>query len=485
MVNKTKKDKRLTIKAIQEQIQAGTLSCMEVVQAYLKNIKKYQHLNAFLEVFEEEVLHQAKNLDEKIKSGIKTGRLAGTVIAIKDVICYKNHKVSAASEMLKDFEAIYTATALQRLLDEDAIIIGRLNCDEFAMGSTNENSAFGPVKNGYDENRVAGGSSGGSAVAVQMNMCTAALGSDTGGSVRQPAAFCGVIGLKPGYGRISRHGLIAYASSFDQIGLFTNRVEDAASLLEIMSGADIMDATCSDVEVPEYLSEINPVEKQKIAYYKNALEDPALDEDIRQQTAGYLSRLQAKGHEVSAIEHPYWDYLVPVYYILTTAEATSNLSRYTGVHYGHSHKGTQKLNEIYKNNRTEGFGEEVKRRIMLGNFVLSSGFYDAYYTKAQKVRRLIKKSTLRVFNEYDFIVMPASPSIAYQLGEQQKSNPLAIYLADIYTVQASLAGIPAISLPLFKHQDGNMPFGLQIMSASFEEDKLLRFAHYLMNETLN
>ena len=470
------KYKNLT--TIQAELAANNLSCLELVEYYLGRIEqKNNDLNAFLEVWADEAKERANMLDNKRANGEKLGRLAGMVIGIKDVICYKNHKISAGSKMLENFESIFSATAVERLLAEDAILIGRLNCDEFAMGSTNEYSAYGPTLNAYDETKVPGGSSGGSAVAVQAEFCLAALGSDTGGSVRQPASFCNVIGFKPSYGRISRHGLIAYASSFDQIGTLTHSVEDAALLFEVMAGPDQFDSTVSQKPLPQI--ELTSNKKYKIAYFKEALETEGLDENIRKQTLDLFEKLKAAGHEITAVDMPLLEYMVPAYYIMTCAEASSNLSRYDGVHYGHRSENATDLLSTYTLSRTEAFGREVKRRIILGTFVLSSGYYDAYYTKAQKIRRLVSDATNAILENYDVIVSPTAPSTAFGLGELTEQEPTAMYLADIYTVQANLVGIPAISLPLFTHENG-MPFGLQLMTKRFEEGKLLEVGKTLM-----
>ena len=380
---------------------------------------------------------------------------------------------------MKNFTSLYSATAVEKFLQEEAIIIGVCNCDEFAMGSANENSVYGNVLNAMDETRVPGGSSGGSAVAVQAGLCIISLGSDTGGSVRQPADFCGIVGLKPTYGRISRYGLIAYASSFDQIGIFANSVDDASKVLEIVAGADEYDSTVSPKPVDKYSASLNENKKFRFAYFKETLENPSLDTEIADGINKLFEEIKSEGHEVTALSFEYLDYIVPAYYILTTAEASSNLSRYDGVRYGYrSVKPSTDLTEFYKHNRSEGFGKEVKRRIMLGTFVLSTGYYDAYFTKAQKVRRKLVEKTQLVFNEFDFILMPTSPSVAFKIGEKT-NDPIAMYLADIYTVFANLTGIPGISLPLFKHSNG-MPFGIQLMAKQFNELSLLQASHQLM-----
>lgn len=445
---------------------------------YLARIRDTASLNAFIEVYETEALDRARELDEKRKAGLPTGKLHGVIIALKDVICYKDHSVSAASGILKNFNSLYSATAVERLIQEDAIIIGNCNCDEFAMGSTNENSVYGPVRNAIDTERVPGGSSGGSAVAVQAGCCMVSLGTDTGGSVRQPADFCGIIGLKPTYGRISRYGVIAYASSFDQIGIFGTVVSDVARVLQVIAGADEYDSTVSAKPVEDYPAQMKTGKKYRFAWFREALEHPSLDPVIAASIKGLMENLQQEGHTVEPVEFDMLDYIVPAYYILTTAEASSNLSRYDGVRFGHrTNEAGLELTEFYKQNRAEGFGKEVKRRIMLGTFVLSAGYYDAYFTRAQQVRRLIREKTELIFSRFDFILLPASPSTAFRIGEKS-TDPIEMYLADIYTVMANLAGIPAIALPLFKHPNG-LPFGLQVMANRFEELPLLEVSAQL------
>lgn len=469
-----------TIKDYQNNLLHSKTTCLEAVQYYLEAIKAKSHLNAYLEVFEEEAIATAKALDAKRQSGKPIGKLHGVVIALKDVICYKNHRVSAASKILENFTSVYNATAVEKLLAEDAIIIGRNNCDEFAMGSSNENSAFGAVKNAQDESRVPGGSSGGSAVAVQAGLCMVSLGSDTGGSVRQPADFCGIVGLKPTYGRISRYGLIAYASSFDQIGIFSNSVDDAALTLEVIAGEDEYDSTVSSLSVPNYSNELaEEIQPIKIAYFKEALENPALDPEIKAQISSFIKILTEQGHTVESVDFKLLEYVVPTYYVLTTAEASSNLSRFDGVRFGHqSIPQNADLTELYKASRSEGFGKEVQRRIMLGTFVLSAGYFDAYFTKAQQVRQILSTQTKAIFAQYDAIISPTVPSTAWKFGEKS-NNPTEMYLADIYTVFANLVGIPAISIPLFKHSN-SMPFGLQIMVSHFNEVLLHRISKNMM-----
>lgn len=460
---------------------AEQVTCIQAVNFYLDQIKKHQDLNAFLEVFAEEALATAKALDAAREQGAPLGKLHGVVVGIKDVLCYKGHTVSAASKILENYTAVYSATAVQHLVDQGAIIIGRQNCDEFAMGSSNENSAYGPVRNALDTQRVPGGSSGGSAVSVQANLCMISIGSDTGGSVRQPADFCGVVGLKPTYGRISRYGLIAYASSFDQIGIFSKTVQDAALVLEVMAGSDAFDSTVSNKEVPAYSKEIETIPlPKKVAYFKETLDHPGLDPEIKAQTLSYLEKLKSEGFVVEAIDFSLLAYLVPTYYVLTTAEASSNLSRFDGIKFGHRTKDAlDDLTELYKKSRTEGFGEEVQKRILLGTFVLSAGYFDAYFTKAQQVRKKLVDLTTALFSNHTILVSPTVPTPAFKLGENNHA-PSEMFLADIYTVYANLVGIPAISIPLFKHSNG-MPFGLQVMSAGFNESELLSFAAKSMN----
>jgi len=448
---------------------------LNIVSGYLETIRQHADLNAFLEVFEDSAKQQAKLVDQKRLNG-EAGRLAGMVIGLKDNLCYSGHKVSASSRILEGFESIYTATAVQRLIDEDAVIIGRLNCDEFAMGSSNENSAFGPVKNNLNKSLVPGGSSGGSAVAVSAGLCTAALGSDTGGSIRQPASFTGTFGLKPTYGRISRYGLIAYASSFDQIGPFTNTLEDAALLLEVMAGEDDYDSTVSTKPVENY-DNFSPVGSKKIAVIRESLETDGMDPEVKAKMQEVIENLKKEGHQVELVSFPYLEYMVPTYYVLTTAEASSNLSRFDGVHFGYRAAGAKGVDDTYKKSRSEGFGPEVQRRIMAGTFVLSNEFYDAYYTKGQKVRRVLKKRTDEILNDFDLILLPTTPAPAFELNAVK--DPIQMYLQDIFTVHANLTGNPAISLPIGKHSNG-LPFGIQVMAKNFAEKELFDFSAYLI-----
>ena len=465
-----------SFKKVQEALLNKTTNCVEITNYYLKAIDENQHLNAFIEVYSDEVLEQAKLVDAKLSTRT-AGKLAGMVVGIKDNLCYKGHKVSASSKILDGFESLFTATSVQRLLDEYAIIIGRLNCDEFAMGSANENTIYGAVKNPLDTSKVTGGSSGGSAAAVAAGLCLAALGSDTGGSIRQPAAFCGVVGLKPTYSRVSRYGLIAYASSFDQIGPLTNNVEDAALLLEVIAGDDDFDSTVSSKSVEEYSKAKFDNKPKRIAYIKECLENKGLDAEIKQLIEDKIAKLKEEGHVVNPISFPYLDYLVPTYYVITTAEASSNLARFDGVHYGYRSENITDLESTYINSRTEGFGEEVKRRIMLGTFVLSAGYHDAYFTKAQKIRRLIQDKTNEMFEAYDFVISPTTPHTAFEIGKKH-TDPTIMYLEDIFTAQANLSGNPAISIPLGKHSNG-LPIGLHLMASHFKEADLLAFSNHL------
>ena len=463
----------LNIEKLKVDLKSGLITCKELTEEAIKQISENYRLNAFLEVFESSALAQALVIDEKIKAGTE-GKLAGVIVGLKDNICYKGHKVSASSKILEGFESLYSATVVERLIAEDAIIIGRLNCDEFAMGSSNENSAFGNVLNPLNNSCVPGGSSGGAAAAVAAGLCHVSLGSDTGGSIRQPASFTGTVGLKPTYGRVSRYGLIAYASSFDQIGPITKTVQDAALILEVISGKDKHDNTCSSEKVESYSSQINETKKYKIAYIKECVEAEGIDSEVKQIILNQIETLKSLGHSVEAISFPYLDYLVPTYYVLTTAEASSNLSRFSGIHYGHRTQITSDLENTYKKSRSEGFGKEVKRRIMLGTFVLSSGYYDAYYSKGQKVRRIIHEKTKDIFKTFDFILTPSTPGTAFEFGKNS-ADPIKMYLEDIFTVQANIAGIPAISVPCGNHSNG-LPVGLQLMCNYFEESKLLNLA---------
>ena len=467
---------------IQFALKKGESDCRSIVQYYLQNIQTKAHLNAFVEVYTQSALEQAAQVDEKIALGT-AGKLAGMVIGIKDILNYEGHHCTAGSKILEGYISQYTATAVQRLLDEDAIVIGRLNCDEFGMGSSNEHSIYGKVYQELDPTRVPGGSSGGSAVAVQANLCTVSLGTDTGGSVRQPAAFTGVVGMKPTYSRVSRWGLIAYASSFDTIGVFSTTVKDSAMVLEIMAGFDEKDSTSSKEAVASYSKLDFPKGTVKIAILKEALYAAALQPEIKRNTLEVVARLKNKGYDVQEVEFPLLNYVLPTYYILTTAEASANLARFDGVKYGYRAPHAQNLEHLYKDSRSEGFGEEVKRRIMLGTFVLSASYHDAYFTKAQKVRRIIKELTEKLLTDFDYLLLPTTPTTAFKFGEHG-DDPVSMYLEDLFTVQASVSGVPALSIPNGK-DDSGMPIGLQVIANSFKEAELYAFSHFLSTLTLN
>lgn len=461
---------------IRSELVSGATTCERVVADYLHRIEEQKHLNAFLAVYPDEALEHARTIDTKLANGT-AGPLAGLVVAVKDVICIKGKRVTCASRMLEQFESLYHATAVERLLAADAIVIGKTNMDEFAMGSSSENSAFGPVLHPGDETRVPGGSSGGSAVAVAAGLATAALGSDTGGSIRQPAAFCGVVGLKPTYGRISRYGLVAFASSFDQIGPFATTVRDVARILGVMAGNDPSDSTCANVPVPDYVKHLTgDVRGLRIGVPEEYYTD-ALDSEIRDAIMQRVEVLKKHGATTKNISLMHTEYTIPTYYILATAEASSNLARYDGARYGYRSDGVKEPVEMYTRSRSEGFGPEVKRRIMLGTYVLSAGYYEAYYRKAQKVRRLIKEDFDRAFAAVDCIITPTCPTTAFKLGEKI-DDPLTMYLSDVFTVSANLAGIPGLSIPCGLDRQG-LPIGLQILGKQFDEATILRIADFL------
>ncbi len=465
-----------TFDATRQAIASGRSTVERVTEAFLDRVQQKKRLNAFLSVFRDKALADARVVDRKIAAGT-AGPLAGMVIAVKDNICIRNHPVTCASRILQNFIAVYDATVIKRLREADAVVIGKTNMDEFAMGSSTENSAFGPVLHPMDETRVPGGSSGGSAVAVAAGMAHAALGSDTGGSIRQPASFCGVVGLKPTYGRVSRYGLVALASSFDQIGPLAHTVPDAARVLQVIAGYDEMDSTSADVPVPDYLSSLtHDVKGLTIGLPKEAFTE-GLQNDVREAIERCCDQLREGGAELVEISLPHSEYNISTYYILMTAEASSNLARYDGARYGYRSPGARDLTEMYVKSRSEGFGPEVKRRIMLGTYVLSAGYYEAYYRKAQKVRRLIQEDFFHAFKRVDCILMPVSPTTAFAFGEKV-DDPLLMYLSDIYTVSANLAGIPAISVPC--GMDGNgLPIGVQVLGKPFAEGMVLNVGNYL------
>jgi aspartyl-tRNA(Asn)/glutamyl-tRNA(Gln) amidotransferase subunit A len=464
--------------SLRSDLNSGKLTAVDAVKYYLANIEKGKHLNAFLSVFKDEALEKAAEVDKKVKN--KTaGRLAGMVVAVKDVLSLKGKTMTCGSKILQNFKALYTATALKRLIEEDAVIIGKTNCDEFAMGSSNENSAYGAVRNPHDSARVPGGSSGGSAAAVSADMCMVSLGTDTGGSVRQPAAFCGVIGFKPTYGRISRYGLTAFASSFDTIGLFAKNTEHIASVLEVISGWDENDSSCVKKKAVNYSECIASIREKEIKIgIAEDLPSEGLQSEIRDSLAKIITCMKSKGFSVKPIRLPYSKYSIQTYYILTTAEASSNLARYDGARYGRRSGSSGTTEDMYVNSRTEGFGTEVKRRIMLGTYVLSAGYYDAYYKKAQRVRRLIKEDFENAFKQVDFILMPTTPTTAFKIGEKI-DDPLAMYLNDIFTTSSNLSGNPSISIPLGK-DNNSLPIGLQVIGKDFDEAGVLKLANYIM-----
>ena len=461
-----------SFKNLQNELFSSNFSCEELVDFYLKKINQSNN-NSFVETFNDSALSQARVIDKEL-SVKKHRKLSGLIVAIKDNICYEGHAVTASSSILKGFKSVYSATVVNRLIEHGAIIIGRLNCDEFAMGSSNEKSTYGPVKNPFDNNKVPGGSSGGSAAAVSEGLCLVSLGSDTGGSIRQPAAFCGVIGLKPTYSRVSRHGLIAYASSFDQIGPIANNIEDIALVLEVISGKDKNDSTSSSLEVPNFTKLNSKESNKKIAYLSECINHPGLDHEIRQNFLMKIDELKHQGFVVEPISFPLLDYLVATYYVLSTAEASSNLARFDGINYANRTPNAKNLNEAYVLSRNAGFGEEVKRRIMLGTFVLSSGYHDAYFTKAQKIRRKIRNTIEEIFKTYDYVLTPTTPHVAFDIGDKN-TDPTQMYLEDIFTVLANLSGNPAISMPMNNHSSG-LPYGFQIMGRNFDEEGILSFS---------
>jgi aspartyl-tRNA(Asn)/glutamyl-tRNA(Gln) amidotransferase subunit A len=428
-------------------------------------------LNAFLEIDREGALRRASEIE---KSG-DNGALAGVPIAIKDNICVRGMQTSCGSRILGDYHPPYNATVIERLLDAGAVIIGKTNCDEFAMGSSNENSAFGPVRNPWDTTRVPGGSSGGSAAAVAAGIVPVALGSDTGGSVRQPASLCGVLGMKPTYGRNSRYGLVAFASSLDQVGVFAREAADLARVLGVIAGRDRHDSTTADVPVPDYAAALNGDFKGARLGFPPALFGKGVDAEVDKSVKSVVEVYRELGAEIIEIELPHAGYAIAVYYIIATAEASSNLARFDGVRYGFRAEETPKLRQMYRKTREEGFGAEVKRRIMLGTYVLSAGYYDAYYRKAQQVRTLIKNDFLTAFKSCDAIITPTSPTPAFALGEKV-DDPLAMYLNDIYTVTANLAGTPGLSVPCGL-SSARLPIGFQLLGPYWSEPTLLRLGH--------
>lgn len=462
---------------LQQALQEGRLTVSSLVNHFLKNIESTRDLNQYIEVYATEALEAAAVLDEKIRIRQPLGKLFGLILSHKDIISYKGHALTASSNILEGYKALFNATVIERVLAEGAILIGRVQCDEFAMGSSNENSRYGPVKNPFDPERIPGGSSGASATSVASDTCWASLGTDTGGSVRQPAAFCGLVGFKPGYGRISRHGLIAYASSFDQAGFLTRSVYDAALLLEVTAGYDGYDASMGQEAHENYSEDLNTQDKARLAYLDIRHFAEAMDPAILDNYHQTLESWKTAGFELEPVALDWLDYVIPAYYVMTTAEASSNLSRYDGIRYGYRADDATTLEQLYKKTRTRGFGTEVKRRILLGTYVLSAGFYDAYYQKAQKVRRLVRNRLDELFRQYDALVMPVSPTLPWKIGEKI-DDPVSVYLADIFTVMANVAGLPGISIPTGTDVQG-LPIGTQLVAKQWNERKLLRIAHAL------
>ena len=471
----------LTIASTRTAIAEKQFTAARLIQDFYNKIQDEDgDVHAYLTLAEDRAFAQAKRIDAAVAKGDPLPPLAGVPVAIKDVMVTRGVRSTAGSKVLENFVPPYDCTAVARLEAAGAILLGKTNCDEFAMGSSNENSAYGAVRNPHDKTRVPGGSSGGSAAAVAAGTAVASLGSDTGGSIRQPASFCGVVGLMPTYGRVSRYGLIAFASSLDHIGPFTKTVKDAAILLRVIAGRDPMDSTSADVPVPDYELEIGkPVRGMKLGVPAEYFGE-GLDNEVRTAVEAAIQLLREAGAEVVPISLPNTAYAIPSYYVIATAEASANLARYDGVRYGYRSPNARTLSDMYRKTRDEGFGEEVKRRIMLGTYVLSSGYYDAYYLKAQKVRTLIARDFQNAFGKVDAILTPTAPTPAFKLGEKS-DDPLSMYLADIYTVTADLAGIPGISVPCGQTKSG-LPIGLQVLGKHFDEGTILRIAHVVEHQ---
>lgn len=464
-------------KTLRDKIAAGEVTSVAATEMIFSAIEKHEgKIGAYISTFKEQALARAQEIDERIAAGKQAGQLAGMPVAVKDVLCTTFGATTCASKILENFHSPYNATVIEKLLAAGAVIVGKTNMDEFAMGSSTENSGLKQTVNPWDTNRVPGGSSGGSTAAMAAGLCYAALGSDTGGSIRQPASFCGVVGLKPTYGRVSRYGLVAYGSSLDQIGPITRTVGDCALMMNVIAGHDEKDSTSVDEKtapVPDYLEKLDePVSKLKIGIVPEL--NSGADGEVQNAINAAIEVYKKSGAEIVEIEMPHFDYAIAAYYVIATAEASSNLARYDGVHYGHRTKKAADYIEVYTKSRAEGFGKEVKRRIMLGTYALSSGYYDAYYLKALKVRNLIRGDFTKAFENCDCIMMPVSPTTAFKLGEKV-NDPLTMYLSDIYTIAVNLAGIPGISVPC-GFDNNNLPIGLQVISPAFSEDKLLRIA---------
>jgi aspartyl-tRNA(Asn)/glutamyl-tRNA(Gln) amidotransferase subunit A len=466
----------LTIDAARTAVADGKTSATALAESYFAKIESDDpKIGAYLMLSKERALAKAAEIDSLVSKGGELPPLAGVPVGIKDVLVTKGVRTTAGSKIIGNYIPPYDCTAVARLEAAGAVVLGKLNCDEFAMGSSNENSAFKPVHNPRDLTRVPGGSSGGSAAAVAADMAVTTLGSDTGGSIRQPASFCGVVGLKPTYGRVSRYGLIAFASSLDHIGPFSKTAKDAAIMLRTIAGRDPMDSTSANMPVPDYVAELEkPVKGLKVGVAKEYFGE-GLEPETRAAIEKAIQKLASLGGEIVDVSLPHTKYAIPAYYLVATAEASSNLARFDGVRYGHRAQGARTLAEMYRRSRDEGFGPEVKRRIMLGTYALSAGYYDAYYLKAQRVRTLLTRDFEDAFKKVDVIVGPTSPTTAFKLGEKV-DDPLAMYLADIYTVTANLAGIPGISIPVGASKE-NLPIGMQIFGKHFDEGTILRVAH--------
>src|SRR5579859_4735815 len=466
----------LTIDAARSAIQERKTSAFALAEAHYSRIQKEDgQIGAFLTLSKDRALEQAERIDRMAAEGKPLPPLGGVPVGIKDVMSTRGLRTTAGSKSLANYIPPFDCTAVAHMEAAGAVVLGKMNCDEFAMGSSNENSAYGPVRNPRDKSRVPGGSSGGSAAAVAAGMAVATLGSDTGGSIRQPASFCGVVGLMPTYGRVSRYGLIAFASSLDHIGPLTKTVKDAAIMLRVIAGRDPMDSTSADVTVPDYEAELaKPLKGLRIGVPQEYFGE-GLDTEVRSAVESGIGKLREAGCEIVQISLPHTKYAIPTYYVIATAEASANLARFDGVRYGHRASNPRTLSEMYRKSRDEAFGPEVKRRIMLGTYALSSGYYDAYYLKAQRVRTLLTRDFEQAFQKVDAIVTPTAPTPAFKLGEKA-DDPLAMYLADIYTVTADLAGIPGISVPCGTTQSG-LPIGLQVLGRHFDEATVLRLAH--------
>jgi len=474
----------LSVKQLRDKIKNSEISSVTATKAVFERIAKIEPtIGAYISTFEKSALDKAEEVDKRIAKGEPVGELAGVPVAIKDNMCTTFGTTTCASKILENFHSPYNATVIGKLLAADAVIVGKTNMDEFAMGSSTENSGLKQTVNPWDTSRVPGGSSGGSAAAMAGRLCCASLGSDTGGSIRQPASFCGVVGLKPTYGRVSRFGLVAYGSSLDQIGPITRTVGDCALMMNVIAGYDPADSTSIDEKtapVPDYLEKLDePIRRLKIGTVPEL--NAGSDSDVQKAISGAIEVYKKLGAEIVEIEMPHFDYAIAAYYVIATAEASSNLARYDGVHYGHRTKNPKDYIEVYTKSRAEGFGKEVKRRIMLGTYALSSGYYDAYYLKALKVRNLIRGDFTKAFERCEAILMPVSPTTAFKIGEKV-ADPLTMYLSDVYTIAVNLAGIPGISIPC-GFDDKNLPIGLQILSPAFSEDKLLRIARMYEKET--